>query len=188
MLPAVWQHFQESSAQSKDFLVLCGRLCLAEKIWGFIAEYVQQSYMGVKLGYTIVCKNPKKWLKWECDAFLQNVAWCYIGIAVRGDFMSLIGSVRYNAIQHNITLLSCLPQWCSVMTESWMNLTCSCNTESHWTGEVEMKRKEERRREGGKDDMQSGESLTDVAQGCVLRVVENKRAGGGWWWLRKREG
>ncbi|KAM7404677.1 hypothetical protein PAMP_012002 [Pampus punctatissimus] len=39
-----------------------------------------------------------------------------------------------------------------------------------------MTRKEERR-EDGKDDMQSGESLTDVAQGCVLRVVENKREG-----------
>lgn len=31
----------------------------------------------------------------------------------------------------------------------------------------------------GKDDMQSSESLTDVAKGCVLRVVENKRGGGG---------
>ena len=31
----------------------------------------------------------------------------------------------------------------------------------------------------GKDDMQSSESLTDVAKGCVLRVAENKRGGGG---------
>ena len=44
--------------------------------------------------------------------------------------------------------------------------------------------KEERRREGGKDDMQSRESLTDVEKGCVLRVVENKRGGGG---CRERE-
>lgn len=28
---------------------------------------------------------------------------------------------------------------------------------------------------GGKDDMRSGESLTDVAEGCVPREVENRR-------------
>lgn len=39
-----------------------------------------------------------------------------------------------------------------------------------------------RRREGGKDDIPSGESLTDVATGCELRVVEDNRGvdGGGW--------
>lgn len=62
-----------------------------------------------------------------------------------------------------------------------MNYTCGCDTESHWTGEVEMKGGEGSGREGGKDDMQSRESLTDVAKGCVLRVVENKRGGGGGW-------
>ncbi|KAA8591101.1 hypothetical protein FQN60_002044 [Etheostoma spectabile] len=40
-----------------------------------------------------------------------------------------------------------------------------------------MKGSEGSSREGGKDDMQSGESLTDVAKGFVLRVVENKRGG-----------
>lgn len=43
---------------------------------------------------------------------------------------------------------------------------------------IEMKVREGSSREGGKEDMQSGESLTDVAKGCVLRVVENKRGGG----------
>lgn len=43
--------------------------------------------------------------------------------------------------------------------------------------------KKERRREGGKDDMQSRESLADVEKGYVLRVVENKRGGG----CRERE-
>jgi len=35
-----------------------------------------------------------------------------------------------------------------------------------------------KKREGGKDDMRSRESLSDVARGCVLRVVENRRGGG----------
>lgn len=30
----------------------------------------------------------------------------------------------------------------------------------------------------GKDVMQTRESLTDVAKGCVLRMVENERGGG----------
>lgn len=37
----------------------------------------------------------------------------------------------------------------------------------------------------GKDDMRSRESLTDVAKGSVLRVVENRRGGGG---VKKGEG
>lgn len=48
---------------------------------------------------------------------------------------------------------------------------------------IEMKGREKSSREGGKCGMQSRESLTDVAKGCVLRVVENKRGGG----CRERE-
>lgn len=50
---------------------------------------------------------------------------------------------------------------------------------SHWTDEVEMKVREGSSREGGKDDMQSRESLTDVAKGEWWRIRERGEEVGG---------
>lgn len=97
--------------------------------------------------------------------------------------MRLLVAVRYNPIQHdNTVILFATVMLCRdrVLNELCMALRYGVPLDRRG---IEMKGREKSSREGGKCGMQSRESLTDVAKGCVLRVVENKRGGG----CRERE-